>query len=436
MTRLDRVREIIGGTGPGSRPRNPYGAPPRGSIPTPHPEAPETAAVLGGTVEPGPDGPTFTVRRTYPASELYGRRPLGDYPSPSVDALEILAAGDGETGRVDAERGVVCLDLETTGLSGGAGTVGFIVGVGWFEAGAFATCQYFLSRLPDERRLLRSVAEGLRHAHTIVTFNGKSFDAPVMETRYAFHRLRSPLEGLRHVDLLHPGRHLWAGDESRLVSLERTVLGLRRVGDVPGAEIPGRYVAYLRDGDARRLASVLEHNRLDLVSLGVLTGMACRLVRDGADAADRASQALGLGRVYEKVGRHESAVTCYRRAARFAPTERSGSRPAGSATVDLEARAQALGRLAGLYRRQRRYADAADAWARLLTLPQVPDRLRREASVALAVHHEHRLLDPRQAQWFAKHALEAEPHPTRRRAVQHRLTRLRRKIDATTARML
>ena len=183
MTRLDRVREIIGGTGPGSRPRNPYGAPPRGSIPTPYPEAPETAAVLGGTVEPGPDGPTFTVRRTYPASELYGRRPLGDYPSPSVDALEILAAGDGETGRVDAERGVVCLDLETTGLSGGAGTVGFIVGVGWFEAGAFATCQYFLSRLPDKRRLLRSVAEGLRHAHTIVTFNGKSFDAPVMETR-------------------------------------------------------------------------------------------------------------------------------------------------------------------------------------------------------------------------------------------------------------
>ena len=433
MTRLDRVREIIGGAGSGGRSRSRRGTAPLTSIPTPHPEAVD---VLGGTLESGPDGPTFTVRRTYPAVDVYGQRPLGEYPSPSIDALEILAANDGETDCVDAQRGVVCLDLETTGLSGGAGTIGFIVGMGWFEADAFATCQYFLSRLPDERRLLRSVAEGLRHAHTIVTFNGKSFDAPVMETRYAFHRLRSPLEGLRHVDLLHPCRHLWVGDESRLVSLERAVLGLRRVGDVPGAEIPGRYVAYLRDDDARRLAPVLEHNRLDLVSLGVLTGLACRLIRDGAAAADRASQALGLGRVYEKVGRHESAVTCYRRAARFAPTERSGMMPAGSSTVDAEARARALGRLASIYRRQRRYSDAADAWARLLALPRVPGRLRREASVALAVHHEHRLRDPRQAQWFAKHALEAEPHPARRRAVQHRLTRLRRKIDATTERMI
>ena len=437
MTRLDRVREIIGGSGRGGRTTNPRGAPPPAPTLTPRPEAAGSDSasdsdidVLGGTLEPGPDGPTFTVRRTYPAADLYGRRPLGEYPPPSVDALDILAAGGGEIDRVDALRGVVCLDLETTGLSGGAGTVGFIVGVGWFEAGAFVTCQYFLGRLPDERRLLRSVAEGLRHAHTIVTFNGKSFDAPVIETRYAFHRLCSPLESLRHVDLLHPCRHLWVG-QTRLVSLERAVLGLRRVGDVPGAEIPGRYVTYLRDGDARRLALVLEHNRLDLVSLGVLTGLACRLVRDGAEAADRVSQALGLGRVYEKVGRHESAVTCYRRAARFAPAERFGMRSAVVATVDMEARAQALGRLAGIYRRQRRYAEAADAWVRLLALPRVPDRLRREASVALAVHHEHRLRDPRQAQWFAKRALDVEPHPKRRRAVEHRLTRLRRKIDAT-----
>ena len=435
MTRLDRIRELIGGAGPGRRPRKLREAPAPTSIPTLDP-VPEAADVLGGTLEPGPDGAAFVVRRTYAAADMYGRRPIGEYPPPSVDALEVLAAGDGEIDRGDTQPGVVCLDLETTGLSGGAGIVGFIVGVGWFEAGGFTTRQYFLSRLPDERRLLRAVAEGLQDAHTIVTFNGKSFDAPVMETRYAFHRLRSPLEGLRHVDLLHPSRHLWAGGESRLVSLERTVLGLRRIGDVPGAEIPGRYVAYLRDGDARRLAPVLEHNRLDLVSLGVLTGLACRLVRDGAYAADRASQALGLGRVYERVGRHESAITCYRRAFQFAPTERSGVRRSGSAIGEMEAAARALGRLAGIYRRQRRYTDAAEAWTRLLKLPRVPDRLRREASVALAVHHEHRLRDLGQAQWFATHALEAEPHPARRRAVQHRLTRLRRKIDATTARMI
>lgn len=396
MTRLDRVREIIGGTT--ARSWNQRGVEPPTSSPRSYSEAVE---VLGGTLESGPDGSTFTVRRTYPAGDLYGRWPLGEYPSPSVDALEILAADDGERDCVDSQRGVICLDLETTGLCGGAGTVGFIVGLGWFEANAFATCQYFLSRLPDERRLLRSVADGLRHTHTIITFNGKSFDAPVMETRYAFHRLRSPLDGLRHVDLLHPSRHLWAGDESRLVSLERTVLGLRRVGDVPGAEIPGRYVAYLQDGDARRLAPVLEHNRLDLVSLGVLTGLACQLVRAGAGVADDALQALGLGRVYEKVGRHESAVACYRRVSGFTPAERPVTTPAGSSTTDIEASAHALGRLASIYRRQRRYSDAAAAWTRLLRLPRVPGRLRREASLALAVHHEHRLRDLRQAQCFA-----------------------------------
>jgi len=432
MTRLDRMREIIGGAGSGgSRLGDSRGPRSKQSIATT--PSPEAVDVLGGRLESGPEGPAFTIRRTYGTAERYGRRPLGDYPQPSVDALEILSAGDSKSDRADGQRGIVCVDLETTGLRGGAGTVGFIVGLGWFEAGAFVTCQYFLSRLPDERCFLASVAEALRHAHTIVTFNGKSFDAPVIETRYAFHRLPSPLEGLRHVDLLHPGRHIWAGDESRLISLERDVLGLSRVGDVPGAEIPGRFVGYLQSGDARPLAPVFEHNRLDLVSLGVLTGLACRLVRDGAEATANASQALGLGRVYEKVGAYESAVACYQRAALPPVPERADMRPAGSARVHMEARARALGRLASLYRRQRHYSDAADAWDRLLTLPQVPDRLRREASVALAVHHEHRLRDPRQAQWFARHALEAESQPARRLVVQHRLTRLRRKIDATTA---
>ena len=440
MTRLDRLRSIIAGSGAGGAPVERVDG---GSAYPPVSTAPVADAVdvLGGRLESGPDGPSFTVRRTYAASDLYGRRPLGMYPSPSAAALSVLAARHGETGQFDDHRGVVCVDLETTGLSGGAGTVGFIVGLGWFDHGAFETCQFFLSRLPDERRLLASLAAAIRHAHTIITFNGKSFDVPVMETRYAFHRLRSPLAGLRHVDLLHPGRHLWVGDESRLVSLETAVLGLRRVGDVPGAEIPGRYVAYLRGGDARPLAAVFEHNRLDLVSLGVLAGLACGLVRDGADATDRASQALGLGRVYEKVGQYESAVECYRRAAQLGPPTRPTTRstmmtPSASREADIEAPARALGRLAGIYRRLRRHADAAATWERVLRLPRVPDRLLREASVALAVHHEHRVRDLPQAQQFAATALEAELQPARRRAVEHRLTRLQRKIDATAARMI
>ena len=137
-----------------------------------------------------------------------------------------------------AETGsVVCLDLETTGLRGGAGTFAFVVGFGWFEQGAFRTHQFVLSQLSAERWMLQAAAEVVGRATTLLTFNGKSFDAPVMETRWALHRLPSPLEALRHVDLLHPARRLWRSDEGRLASLERAVLGLRRVDDVPGADV-------------------------------------------------------------------------------------------------------------------------------------------------------------------------------------------------------
>ena len=415
MSRLDRLRELVsppdGSTAP-TRPRR------RASIES----APETARVLGGALEQGPDGSCLVVRQTYAAGEPYGRHLLATYPASSTGPLGVLAGHSDGRDRPCKPEAVVCFDLETTGLSGGAGTVAFLIGLGWFHDGSFRTCQYFLDNMADERRMLLAAADLLRTADTIVTFNGRSFDLPVMETRFALHRLRSPLTALRHVDLLHPGRHLWKGEQTRLARLERDVLGLHRVGDVPGAEIPGRYVGYLRSGDARSLAPVLEHNRLDLVSLGVLTGLACQLVRDGARAADGASQALGLGRIFERVGQQDRAVACYQRAAR--------SVGADATPVDAMARPQALRRLAGIYRRQRRHTEAAAAWMHLLSLPGVSTRLRHDASVALAVHQEHRVRDLWSAHRYASSALGGERHPTRRSAVEHRLTRIRRKIDA------
>ena len=429
MTRVDRLRQIVAGSGQGSvevaflQPaRDPDGADSHRDV----------FDLLGGAVESGPDGPCFVIRRTYAPEYTYGSQPLGEYPAQSSDALDVLAGSRGHSVRQLSSRQVVCLDLETTGLSGGAGTVGFIVGLGWFDGSTFHTCQYFLSSLAHERRMLAAVAAVLWRARAIITFNGRSFDAPVMEMRYAFHGLTSPLDDLRHVDLLHPSRHLWTADEGRLVSLEQNVLGLRRVGDVTGAEIPGRYVGYLRSGDPRLLRPVLEHNRLDLVSLGVLAGLACHLVGTGAGATSGSAQALGLGRVYERAGRTEWASACYQRAAGIGQSD-AGADPwwVPPSTSGRVARAQALRRLARIHRRQRRYADAADAWARLLQLSKIPNGLRHEASVALAVHHEHQLRDLRTAQQFAVRALESDLPANQRQAVQHRLLRLRRKIDAT-----
>ena len=429
MANLERLRAVV----TGARPTGQRGAVGAWTSPSPrraHDPA-EVARALGGVLaEPDarpadtvPARPSIVIRRDYTIDQEYGRRRLGDYPrlAPGIGRDEPLRVLEGPRGasRADDDAGagrVVCVDLETTGLSGGAGTVPFLIGMGWFEAGAFHTCQFFLASLAAERRTLAAVSPYLGSASALVTFNGRSFDGPVIDTRFALHRMSSPLTGRPHIDLLHPARRLWPMPETRLVSLERSVLGVRRVGDVPGAEIPGRYAAFLRGGDVTLLEPILEHNRLDLVSLGVLTALACRLIADGPEALTRPEQALGLGRTLEAVGRGDEARGCYERVLEVASSS------------DQIVAAEALSRLAAAHRRRRRYAEAADCWQRLLALSEAPRRFRREAAIALAVHHEHRDRDLLEARRLAQVALEREHHPTHRRAVEHRLDRLERKL--------
>ncbi len=430
MTRLERLREIVSEGRRGNAPPAIAEAERADVDPTVR-DVDVLGAVHVGRLDGSESRAScLLVRRVYEADHQYGRRTVSNYPRPTSQALGWLSGTRESPDESRGEPASVYFDLETTGLSGGAGTVPFIVGFGWFSGERFETHQYFLRHLGNERRLLATIAKAVRRASTLITFNGRSFDVPVMEARYAFHRLESPFGDLTHVDLLHPGRHLWRREEARLVTFERDVLGMRREGDVLGAEIPGRYVGYLRTGDARPLVPVMEHNRLDLVSLGMLTGVACELVRTGATATRDAQQALGLGRVYEKIGQHELAMACYRRAADVGRTGKTGQPRAALRFTDVEAQAQALRRLACLCRRQHRHADAADAWGRLLLLPRIRDRLRHEATVALAVHNEHRLRDPLAAWTHARAALEVVQTPGRRRAVERRLWRLGRKIEA------
>ena len=435
MTRLDRLREIVEAC---RRPATSAAvAAPSHGLDSGRPVC-DVVDALGAVPSDddvsGATSSSVVANRIYDADHRYGRRSVGEYPRPTAQALDWLSglrASPDAGGHCEGATSSLYFDLETTGLSGGAGTVPFIVGFGWFDGCRFETRQYFLRHLGHERRMLKAIADAVERAGALVTFNGRSFDVPIMDARFAFHRLDSPFAGMPHVDLLHPGRHLWRSDETRLVTLERAVLGVHREGDVAGSEIPARYVGYLRTGDARPLEPVMEHNRLDLVSLGLLTGIACQLVRTGATGTQAPSQAFGLGRVYEKVGQRDLAAECYRRAAGFGTLARAGRRGSTAGAADAEIVAEALRRLAGLYRRQRRYGDAAEAWGSLLSLPRVCDRLRHEATVALAVHHEHRLRDLRAALAHARAALEVVPTPERRRAVERRLGRLGRKLAAS-----
>ena len=327
------------------------------------------------------------------------------------------------------------VDLETTGLAGGAGTYAFIVGCGWFEGTAFRVRQFFLSRYAAERGLLEDVADAMGAAGTLVTYNGKTFDVPLIETRFLFHRMDAPVSALPHLDMLHPARRLWRSpgssdsrvgsgdrqDTCRLARVEQAVLGHVREGDVAGFEAPSRYFQFVRTGDARPLDAVLEHNRLDLIALAMLTARAARLLAEGAAGARTAREALGLGRLYERGGMLAEAQACFARAA--------GTDPAGPCPdVDPLTLAEALREYGVLCRRGRRYAEAADAWRRMLALRGCPARLAQDATEALAVHHEHRLRDLQAARQFATQSLQLSVGTARASAVRYRLTRLERKL--------
>ena len=383
------------------------------------------------------------IDRHYPAGHRFGRTALADC-LPNDDGLwpraGLLLSGDGAR---DALRGrLLFFDLETTGLGGGAGVYAFLVGCGWFDGATFRTRQYFLSNYAAERGLLQDVADTMAAFGALVTYNGKSFDLPLIDTRFLFHRVSGSHGSLAHLDLLHTARRLWrppvpvsssagAGERPaavpcRLTHVEETVLGHVRQGDVPGAEIPSRYFHYVRTGDVRQLEAVLEHNRLDLLALAMLTATAANLLEQGAGGARTAREALGLGRLFDRAGMGAEARACYARAA--------GVVPAGARFADADALtcAEALRALAVLCRRERRHPEAAEAWRGVLGLRHCPPRIAQQASEALAVHHEHRLGDLSAARHFAMHAIRFPGSHSRVRAARHRLARLDRKLGVVS----
>jgi uncharacterized protein YprB with RNaseH-like and TPR domain len=415
-------------------------------------------AILGGTPVSTPFGQCLVVSRRYESDRWHGEIQIGDCalhgggglsmldPDLEIRGGQRIEHAESASPHVEAPAfssasptasRTVFIDLETTGLSGGAGTVAFLVGLGFFDLGAFQVRQYLLTSHAAERALLSAVSKCFDDVDLIVTYNGKTFDVPVMETRWVFHRMELPLDGIPHFDMLHPARRLWkmrtagSGDLDdggcRLSTLERMLFDVRRVGDVPGMDIPRRFFQFLRSGDPRPLEPVLEHNRLDLVSLAAVTARAVRLAEEGVDACRDSSEALALGRVYERAGDVRRAECCYRRAMDAA---------------NIEVRAEALYRLGLRYRRDRRFEDAAAVWRDLLaltesarsrTLPALA-ALRQFAAEALAIHQEHRMRDYASAHELAMFALgdlsdTAGGRGRLKEGLRHRLARLEKKIS-------
>ncbi|MDP3719124.1 MAG: ribonuclease H-like domain-containing protein [Acidobacteriota bacterium] len=403
------------------------------------------ASLLGGIVVETAEGAVIVVDREYRANDRHGHRRIGDVIdtiNEEQDALATLArawstvapGASAASAMVDRPRVVLpspllFLDLETTGLFTGAGTQAFLVGCAAIDGDSIRVRQFLMPGFEHERAVLAELTAWAAEHGALVTYNGKTFDVPLIETRFLFHRLPFPLAETPHLDMLHAARRLWrsrpitAGpdpDESScsLSVLEKHLAGLHRVGDVPGFEIPSRYFQFVRDGDARPLEAVLEHNRLDLISLATVMARALTLVSRGPLESANPHECFGLARLYERAAALEHAEGALLRSIDLA--KRIGTEP--------EVHGDALRRLAWIRRRSGRVHEAADTWRELASLPRCAAALRREAKEALAIYHEHRSRDLGTARSLVLDVLNDDPMGRRKTEAEHRLQRLERKI--------
>jgi hypothetical protein len=374
---------------------------------------PPLEEVLHGRRVENARGEFFLVEDDVHLETLHGAVPLTRLRALDPGAVSILT-GQSALGAFDLRRAVF-LDTETTGLAGGTGTAAFLVGVGWVEGERFRFRQYFMRDYHEEPALLRGLADDLGGVERIVTFNGGLFDVPLLDTRYRLNRERFPLAQAQHFDLLHPARRLWKArlESCRLQSLERALLGVVRRGDVPGDEIPRIYFDFVRRRDGRAMARVLEHNRLDVLSLAALAALACQWVAGGH--AEDPRDVYCLARVLERAALYERSDEQYRRLLAEAPG------PVRTASLlRLAARAKRAGQLETAVAYWEEAAQSGD-WLAL-----------RE----LALHHEHRSRDLPAALSAVESGLgrlDGERGPGTRRAVED-FHRRRQRLLAKLAR--
>jgi tetratricopeptide (TPR) repeat protein len=353
--------------------------------------APAPAAMaLEGREASTAAGVHWEMDRLWPAQARHGSADIGALCELPDDLLVVL---DPETAAQAPCYRWAFLDTETTGLAGGAGTAAFLTGVGWISPRGFELRQYFLRDHGEEASALTALAELLGQFDVLITYNGRAFDQPLLETRYVLSRIRPPFARMKHIDLLYAARRLWrlALESCRLKELEKRILGVERVGDPDGALIPQLYFTWLRSRHAGPLQPVFEHNALDILSLACLTAVVPmafqnpRALRQGAEMA-------GLSRWLANEGRLEEAAALLRE---------SLQRPMTEALVW-----ESLWRLAELERKLGRHDAALAAWSELST---ARNPWQAQAYERLAIHFEHRERNYAMALEMTRAALALEP---------------------------
>ncbi|MEE8563994.1 MAG: ribonuclease H-like domain-containing protein, partial [Atribacterota bacterium] len=256
--------------------------------------------VVSGKFISTPFGESFIRENYFPQDYRCGDVELFQIFQSSAKTISSLARDD-RLKEIDINK-TIFLDTETTGLAGGAGTYIFLVGVGYFEGDQFCVRQYFMRDYNEERALLSALNDLLSNFKAVVTYNGKTFDLPLMESRYIMSGMKMGLENPYHFDLLYPARRLWKRrlESCSLSTVEREILKVIRDDDVPGYLIPEIYFGYLRTKDARALKQVFEHNLQDILSLVALVSRMCFLVEDPLNNTEYGMDIFSIGKMFDE----------------------------------------------------------------------------------------------------------------------------------------
>ena len=314
---------------------------------------------------------------------------------------------------------ILFIDTETTGLSGGAGTLAFLVGAGTFEGDEFVVHQFLMRDYDEEIFVLNKFRELLDKARLVVSFNGASFDVPLLQSRFVMHRMQNDLRFPPHIDLLHAARRIYKlrVGKCSLGNLEEAIFGERRENDLPGAMVPERYFRYLKTGDESLLEDILEHNAKDIHSLAKLLFTLAQL-HEMPQLALHQEDLFSLGRVYELRKRDDRARMCYR------------------ALSGGTLKNQATRRLAEMSRKEGNIEEAAKLFEQLLE----SGKACAQTHIALAKIYEHRFRQYDKALAMARRGmiyclerlpLEAVQNSRDYRDLEHRHARLMMKVRGT-----
>ncbi len=372
-------------------------------------------SVVAGRFRLTPRGEAFVAEQTF--NQTYRHGETSPYFIPSLSLISQWA-NDARLAELPITQ-FAFLDTETSGLAGGTGTYAFLVGAARFVDGQFALQQFFLQDPSEEPAMLEALIDFLAPCNALITFNGKSFDIPLLTTRYKLHRIPVPFKNYAHLDLLPLARRLWRDrlPSRALKYLEEHVLGFTRASEeVPGYEIPWLYFDYLRTQDARPLRGVFYHNAMDVVAMAALLSHISRVLADPHGCVTHGLDFIALGKLYEDLNLWDEAARLFERGLELELSE-----------ADFGA---ALKRLSILQKKRGNVDQALRLWE------QAAGNGHIYAHIELAKYYEHKKRDaPTSLKWAKsahREALRADlPVYIRKHwleEIDHRLARLERKV--------